>query len=204
MRRLVILTIAASAAALPCVAGASMWKIDPAHTSAQFAVRHLMVSTVRGTLGPVSGTLNFDEADPTRSSVEASVAVGGIDTREPKRDEHLKSPDFFDAAKYPAITFQSKKVTRVSDAKFRATGDLTIHGVTREVVLDVEGSPTPFKDPMGNVRLGGGATTKLNRKDFGLIWNKALDGGGVVIGDDVAVTIDIELIKEQEPVARSR
>jgi polyisoprenoid-binding protein YceI len=197
MRRIAFLVIGVSAMVLACVAGASMWKIDPAHTSAQFAVRHLMVSTVRGTLGPVSGTLNFDEADPTTSSVEASVAVSGIDTREPKRDEHLKSPDFFDVAKYPAITFKSKKVTKVGDAKFQAMGDLTIHGVTKEVVLDVEGSPAPFKDPMGNVRLGGGATTKLNRKDFGLTWNKALDGGGVVLGDDVAVTIDIELIKER-------
>jgi polyisoprenoid-binding protein YceI len=197
MRRFVILTIAAIAAAFPCVAGASMWKIDPAHASAQFAVRHLMVSTVRGTLGPVSGILKLDEADPTKSSVEASIDVNGIDTREPKRDTHLKSPDFFDAAKYPAVTFKSKKVAKVSDSKFQATGDLTIRGVTKEVVLEVEGSPTPFKDPMGNVRLGGSATTKLNRKDFGLTWNKALDGGGVVLGDDVAVTIDIELIKEQ-------
>src|SRR5450759_1588388 len=151
MRRFVILTIAAITVAFPCVAGASMWKIDPAHTSAQFAVRHLMVSTVRGTLGPVSGILKLDEADPTKSSVEASIDVNGIDTREPKRDTHLKSPDFFDAAKYPAVTFKSKKVAKVSDSKFQATGDLTIHGVTKEVVLEVEGSPTPFKDPMGNV-----------------------------------------------------
>jgi polyisoprenoid-binding protein YceI len=195
MRRIAILVLGVLAMAVPCIAGASTWKIDPAHTSAQFAVRHLMVSTVRGTLGPVSGTLTYDEADPTKSSVEASVQVSGIDTREPKRDEHLKSPDFFDVATYPAITFKSKKVTKVGDAKFQVAGDLTIHGVTKDVVLDVEGSPTPFKDPMGSVRLGGVATTKLNRKDFGILWNKALDSGGVVVGEDVAVTIDIELVK---------
>jgi polyisoprenoid-binding protein YceI len=198
MRRFVLVAAAIVAVGvLPGLAGASTWEIDPAHTSAQFAVRHLMVSTVRGTLGKVSGTVNLDDADPTKSTVEASVDATTIDTREPKRDAHLKSPDFFDVAKYPMITFKSKKVTKVGDMKFQVAGDLTMHGVTKEVVLDVEGSPTPFTDPMGNVKLGGSATTKLNRKDFGIEWNKALDGGGVVVGDDVGVTIDIELIKKQ-------
>ncbi len=195
MHRMFSSVLGVAALTLAGVAGASTWKIDPAHTSAQFAVRHMMVSTVRGTLGLVAGTLNLDAADPTKSSVTATVDVNGMDTREPKRDAHLKSADFFDAATYPTITFTSKRVTKVGEAKFQATGDLTIHGVTKEVVLDVEGAPTPFKDPMGNVRLGGSATTKLNRKDFGLIWNKTLDGGGLLIGDDVVVTIDIELIK---------
>jgi polyisoprenoid-binding protein YceI len=196
MRRLVLSAVAIITAGFPCLAGASMWKIDPAHASAQFAVRHLMVSTVRGTLGKVAGTVNLDEADLIKSSVEASIDVTAIDTREPKRDAHLKSPDFFDVAKYPAITFKSKKVTKLGETKFQVTGDLTMHGVTKEVVLDVEGSATSFKDPTGHLKLGGIATTKLNRQNFGLQWNKALDGGGVVLGDDVAVTIDVELIRE--------
>jgi polyisoprenoid-binding protein YceI len=197
MRRFVLSAVAIAAAACPCFASTSTWRIDPAHTSAQFAVRHLMVSTVRGTLGQATGIVTFDEADPSKSSVEASIDATIIDTREPKRDAHLKGPDFFDVAKYPTITFRSKKVTKVSDSKFQVTGDLTLHGVTKEVTLDAEGLPKPFKDPMGNLRLGGVVTTKLSRKDFGIEWNKALDGGGVVVSDAVDVTIDIELIGQQ-------
>lgn len=197
MRRVVLFAVAIVAAGFPCFASASTWQVDSAHTSAQFAVRHLMVSTVRGTLGKVTGAVTLDEADPTKSSVEASIDATTIDTREPKRDAHLKSPDFFDVAKYPTITFKSKKVTKVSDSKFQVTGDLTLHGVTKEVSLDAEGLPKPFKDPMGKLRLGGVVTTKLNRKDFGIEWNKSLDGGGVVLGETVDVTIDIELIGQQ-------
>jgi polyisoprenoid-binding protein YceI len=195
MYRTYFLVLGVTAVTLPGVARASTWEIDPAHTSAQFAVRHMMVFTVRGSLGPVAGTLNLDDADPTKSSVAATVDVNGIDTDEPKRDAHLKSPDFFDAATYPTITFTSKRITKAGEAKFQAAGDLMIHGVTKEVVLDVDGTPTPFKDPMGNLRLRGKATTTLNRKDFGIIWNKTLDGAPILIGDEVAVTIDIELIK---------
>jgi polyisoprenoid-binding protein YceI len=197
MRRLLFSTLTAVAAGIPCLASASTWQIDPAHTSAQFAVRHMMVSTVRGTMGKVTGVVNLDEADPTKSSVAAGVETAGIDTREPKRDGHLKSPDFFDVAQYPAITFKSKKVTKTGDTKFQVTGDLTMHGVTKEVVLNVEGLPKPFKDPMGHQRLGGVATTKLNRKDFGIEWNKTLDGGGLVVADDVDVTIDVELVAQE-------
>ncbi|MFN8627359.1 MAG: YceI family protein [Candidatus Binatia bacterium] len=197
MHRSLYSIIAVATLTVPGLAGASTWKIDPAHTSAQFAVRHMMVSTVRGTIGPVAGTLNLDEADATKSSIVATVDVNAIDTREPQRDAHLKSADFFDAGTYPTITFNSKRITKVGEAKYQVAGDLTIHGVTKEVVLDVEGAPTPFKDPTGSLRMGGSATTKLNRKDFGLTWNKTLDSGGLVIGDEVAVTIDIELIKAQ-------
>ena len=197
MRRFLLCTSLLVATGFPSLARASTWQIDPAHTSAQFAVRHLMVSTVRGTLGKVAGTVNLDEADPTKSSIEASIDATTIDTREPKRDAHLKSPDFFDVAKYPIISFKSKKVAKVSDTKFQVTGDLTMHGVTKEVVLDAEGSPQPFKDPMGNLKLGGAVTTKLNRKDFGIEWNKTMDGGGVVVGDTVDVTIDIELVGQK-------
>jgi len=194
--RPLVLFVAAGLLCGTCVAApAATFQIDPAHTSAEFAVRHLMVSKVRGQLGKVTGTVDVDEADPTKSSVEATIDVTGINTREPKRDEHLKSPDFFDVTKYPTITFKSKKITKLADGRFQMTGDLTIHGVTKEVALDVEGSPIPFKDPMGHMKLGGSATTRLNRKDFGILWNKSLDGGGVVVSDDVDVTIDIELVK---------
>lgn len=196
MGRFILAAVTLIAVVSPSFVGASMWQIDPAHTSAQFAVRHMMVSTVRGTLGKVTGTVNLDETDPTKSAVEASVDVAGIDTREPKRDEHLKSADFFDVETYPTITFKSKTITRPGETKFEVTGDLTMHGVTKEIVLVVEGSPKPLKDPMGKLRLGGVATTKLNRKDFGIVWSSAMDGGGVVVGDEVDVTIDIELIKQ--------
>lgn len=197
MRRVVCTLLTALAVSVAGVATASTWKIDPVHTSAHFAVRHLMVSTVRGTVAPVTGMLNLDETDVTKSTVESTIDVNGIDTRESKRDAHLKSPDFFDADKYPTITFKSKKVTKLPDTKFQVTGDLTIHGVTKEVVLDVEGQAKPVQDPMGNLRLGAAATTKLNRKDFGITWTKVLDGGGVVVGDDVTVTIDVEFVKAE-------
>jgi polyisoprenoid-binding protein YceI len=174
-------------------AHATTWNIDSAHSSAQFAIRHLMVSTVRGTMGKVSGTVNLDDGDVTKSSVEATIDVSGIDTREPKRDQHLKSPDFFDVAKYPTITFTSKKVEKVSDTKYKVTGDLTIKGKTKEVVLDIEGSTKPMTDPNGNPKLGGVAHATINRQDFGVSWNNALDGGGFVLGDDVEITIDLEL-----------
>ncbi len=196
MRRVMFL-IAAAVAATAGSVQASVWQIDPAHSSAQFAVRHLMVSTVRGTLGKVTGTVKLDDTDLTQSSVDASVDATTIDTREPKRDAHLKSPDFFDVAAYPVITFKSKQVKKIDEGTFRVVGDLTLHGVTKEVALNVNGSPQPSKDPAGNVKVGGVATTRLNRKDFNISWNKSLDGGGVVVGDDVDVTIDVELIRQQ-------
>jgi polyisoprenoid-binding protein YceI len=201
MRRCLASIITITALSLPTLSHGAMWDLDPAHTSAQFAVRHLMVSTVRGEFGKVSGTVNLDEQDPTKSSLEATIDTASINTRVEKRDQHLKSPDFLDVAKYPAMTFKSKKIEKVSDAKFKVTGDLTLHGVTKEVVLDVEGSPKAFKDPSGNLRVGGVATTKINRQDFGVQWNKALETGGVVAGDEVAITIDVELTKKAEPTA---
>lgn len=196
MRRFMVTAALAVVMGSGAAAGAT-FEIDPAHTSAQFAVRHLMVSTVRGTLGKVTGIVNLDDADVTKSSVEASIDVGGIDTREPKRDAHLKSPDFLDIAKYPTITFKSKKITKVADDKYQVTGDLTLHGVTKEVVLDADGSPKPFTDPFGNIKLGGAVRTTINRQDFGVAWNKALDGGGVVVGDNVDITIDTELMQKK-------
>ena len=183
------------AAALPARAE-SVWEIDPAHSSVQFSVRHMMVSNVRGAFTKVAGSVHGDENDPTHATVEATIDTSSIDTREAKRDEHLRSPDFFDVAKYPTITFKSKRIEKAGEGRYKMTGDLTLHGVTREVVLDVEGPTPTVKDPRGNVRAGASATTKINRRDFGITWSKALDGGGVVVGDEVLVTIDVEGVKK--------
>jgi polyisoprenoid-binding protein YceI len=196
MQRLLRLTVIAAALAAPTLAIASTWQIDPAHTNAQFAVRHLMVSTVRGQMGKVGGVVTLDENDLTKSSVEATIDTKGIDTREPKRDDHLRGPDFLDVAKYPTITFKSTKVEKVADGKYKVTGNLTIRDVTKPAVLEVTGSPQPLTDPFGNVKLGGAATTRINRQDFGVAWSKSLDGGGLVVGDDIDITIDVELVKK--------
>ena len=186
--------------AMPSMALASDWDIDGGHSSAQFSVRHLMVSNVRGEFGKVTGTVKLDDKDITKSVVEATIDVGSINTRDEKRDGHLKSPDFFDVAKFPTITFKSKKVAGKA-GKLKVTGDLTIHGVTKEVVLDVEGPAKEAKDPWGNVKSGAAAFIKINRKDFGLGWNKALETGGVVVGEEVSITLDIELLKKAPPAA---
>jgi polyisoprenoid-binding protein YceI len=196
MRRALLSAVLFAALATPVVA--STWEIDPAHTSVQFAVRHLMVSTVRGNFTKVGGSAQVDEADVTGSSIQATIDASSIDTRNEKRDAHLRSPEFLDVAKFPSITFESKKVERVGAGKFTVTGDLTLHGVTKQVALDVVGSSEPMKDPFGNLRMGGMATTTIDRRDFGLTWNKALEAGGVVVGDEVEITIDVELTKKKE------
>jgi polyisoprenoid-binding protein YceI len=173
-------------------AGAETWTLDPAHTSVQFGVRHLMVSTVRGEFGKVSGTVEGDMANAPKAVVNASVDAASIDTRNQKRDDHLRSPDFFDVAKFPTLTFKSKAIEKTGDGHYKVTGDLTMHGVTKEVVLDVDSVTPPIKDPWGNTRAGAHATAKVNRTDFGLTWNKAIEGGGVVVGDEVAITVDAE------------
>ena len=179
--------------ALALLAEPVTFRIDTAHTAAQFAVKHMMVSTVRGQMGKVTGTVVYDAADVTKSKVEASIDVTGINTRDEKRDAHLKSPDFFDVAQFPAMTFVSTKVEAAGAGKLRVTGDLTMHGVTKSVVLDVEGPAAPMKQGNG-LRSGAAATTKLNRQDFGVKWSRALDAGGVAVGDEVTVTIDIEMV----------
>jgi len=181
--------------ALASLATAAQFEIDPQHSSAGFKVRHLMISNVKGEFSKVKGSVDFDSASPSAARIDAIIDVGNINTGEPQRDAHLKSPDFFDVAKFPNITFKSKKVTRVEANKYKALGDLTIHGVTREVTLDVEATQE-VKDPWGNQRFGANATTKINRKDFGLTWNKALETGGVMVGDDVDITIDVELVRK--------
>lgn len=184
--------------AAPSFAFASEYDVDSAHSSAQFSVKHMMVSNVRGAFSKVTGKANIDEKDITKSTVEATIDATTVNTNEPKRDEHLRSPDFFDTAKYPTITFKSTKVEQAGQ-NLKVTGDLTLHGVTKPVVLDVEGFTAEAKDPWGNTKRGGTATTKINRKDFGLGWNKALETGGVVVGEEVAITLDLELNKKQAP-----
>lgn len=181
---------------VPVLAFGATFNIDPDHTSVGFKVRHLMVSNVKGTFGKVSGVVALDEKDITKSSVNVTIDAASIETGVVKRNEHLKSPEFLDVAKFPTITFASKKVAKKSGGKLSVRGDLTIHGVTRPVVLDVEGISTESKDPWGFFRRGTTATTKINRKDFGLTWNKALETGGVVVGDDVFITLEVEMIKE--------
>lgn len=170
-----------------------VWRIDSSHSAAQFAVKHMMVSTVRGSMGKISGTVTYDAANPNASKVDAVIDVAGLNTNDAKRDAHLRSADFFDVEKFPTMTFVSKKVEG-SGGKLKATGDLTIHGVTKEVVLDIDGPMPPIKGQNNSMRSGAAATAKINRKDFGINWSRNLDSGGVVVSDEVTVTIDVELI----------
>jgi polyisoprenoid-binding protein YceI len=172
------------------VAAQDTWQIDPRHTAAQFSVRHLGISTVRGAFTKVSGTVLYDPANPSKDSIQATIDAASVDTRVEARDKDLRSPNFLDVEKYPTITFQSKRIEAAGDGKLRATGDLTIHGVTKEVVLDVDGPSAPMKDPWGNQRVGASATTKINRKDFGV------NGAPGVVGDDITITLDIEMTKQ--------
>lgn len=178
-------------------ATATSWDIDPAHTHATFKVRHMMVSYVRGELGTVTGTVQLDEQQPERSRIDVSIDVRALDSREPKRDEHLKSADFFDVANHPSATFVSTKVEKGKDGGLQVTGDLTLRGTTRPVTLDVDPLTPGIADPWGNVRRGTSAKTSLNRKDFGLGWNVALEAGGILVGDQVSVEIDVELTKSK-------
>jgi polyisoprenoid-binding protein YceI len=191
--RLAVTAGLAAALALPASAGTTTWQIDPQHSSAQFAVTHLMISTVRGEFHGVKGTVVLDDQDITKSTVNVTIDATSVDTREPDRDKHLKSPDFLDVAKYPSLTFKSTKVERDSPGELKVTGDLTIRGVTRQVVLNVDGPKTPIKDPWGLQRSAVSATTKINRQDFGVSWNQTLDSGGVVVSDDVRITLDVEM-----------
>ena len=172
------------------------WELDPAHSAAHFSVRHLMISNVRGDFNKVSGSAVLDLSDPTKSAIEVSVDIASIDTREPQRDEHLRSADFLDVANHPSITFRSKQITAAGAGRFKVTGDLTIRGVTRTVTFDVDGPTPPVKDPWGNVRAGVSATAKINRKDFGLVWNALTEAGGIVVGDEVSITFEAELVQK--------
>jgi polyisoprenoid-binding protein YceI len=171
------------------------WNIDPVHSVAELKVKHMMISHVKGQFTTLKGSLALDESDVTRSQVEASIDAASITTRDAQRDAHLKSPDFFHVEKFPTLAFKSTRITRVAEGELTVAGDLTIHGVTRNVVFQVEGPTAPAKDPWGNTRLGLSATTKINRKDFGLTWNTALETGGVLVGDEVTITLDVQFVK---------
>ena len=173
----------------------STWKIDPAHSVAEFKVKHMMISNVKGRFTGVSGALYLDENNVANSRVEASIDAGSISTGDAQRDGHLKSADFFDVEQYPTLTFRSTRVIAEGEGDLKATGELTIHGVTREVMFAVEGPTAPAKDPWGNTRVALSATTKINRKDFGLTWNAALETGGILVGDEVTITLEVQFIK---------
>ena len=179
----------------PAPGTVTTWKLDPAHSVAEFKLKHMMISNVKGTFTGLSGTLQLDEIDRTHSAVEASIDVNTINTGDAQRDGHLKSADFFDAEKYPAITFKSTNIDSTGGPDYEVTGDFTLRGVTKPVILKVEDVSTPSKDPWGNQRIGLSATTKINRKDFGLGWNAALETGGVLVGEDVTITLEAQFIK---------
>ncbi len=176
-------------------AGPSTWQIDPKHSAAQFGVTHLMLSTVRGEFHNLSGTIVLEDKDISKSSVEVTIDATTLDTREPARDKDVKSANFLDVEKFPTFTFKSTKVEQAGAGKLKVTGDLTIHGVTKSVVLDVDGPKPAIKDPWGLQRSAVSATTKINRKDFGVNWNKTMDNGGAIVGDELIITLDVEMIQ---------
>ncbi len=184
-----------STVATPEVTATTTWNIDPVHSHAEFKVRHMMISNVKGEFKGIKGALKLNDADLTQSAVEVSIDATTIDTGEAQRDGHLKTADFLDVEKFPTLTFKSTRVVKSKSGDVNVSGDLTIHGVTRNVELAVEGPSAPMKDPWGNTRIGLSATTHINRKDFGLTWNAALETGGILVGDEVNITLDVQFIK---------
>lgn len=174
---------------------ATTWKIDPAHSAAEFKVKHMMISNVKGKFTGIDGQLTLDDANVTLSAIQASIPVASLSTGDEQRDGHLKSADFFDAEQFPTLGFKSTGVEKTGADELAVTGELTMHGITKSVTFAVDGPSAPGKDPWGNLRIGLSATTKINRKDFGLTWNAALETGGVLVGEDVAITLDIQFIK---------
>jgi len=189
MSRFLLCVTVVLAFAISAIAQVGTWQIDPAHSAAQFSVRHLGISTVRGAFTKVSGTVQYDPKDLGKTSIDAIIEAASIDTRVEARDKDLRSPNFFDVEKYPTLTFKSKRIEAAGDGRLRVTGDLTIHGVTKEVVLEVEGPTAPIKDPRGNPRMGASASTRINRRDFGI------NGAPMAVGDDVPITIDVEMTR---------
>jgi polyisoprenoid-binding protein YceI len=197
LTRFALATGLAALMSLPASAATTTWQLDPMHTAAQFSVKHLAISTVRGGFSNVKGTVVLDDADISKSSVDVTIDVSTVDTRTPDRDKDLKSDKFFDVAKYPTMIFKSTKVEQAGAGKLKVTGDLTIRGTTKSVVLDIDGPTAPVKDPWGNQRSAVTATTKINRQDFGVKWNATMDNGGVVVGDEVSITIDAEMVQKK-------
>jgi len=173
----------------------STWNIDPTHSIAEFKVKHMMISNVKGHFSKVTGSLTLDESDPARSQVQAVIDAASIETRDPQRDAHLKSADFLDVDKFPTLTFKSTRINIVHAGGLVVEGELTIHGITRMANFTVEGPTPPAKDPWGNTRVAVAATTHVNRKDFGLVWNAPLEAGGILVGEEIAITLDVEFVK---------
>lgn len=173
-----------------------VYQIDPAHSTVSFSIKHMMIAKVHGGFEKLSGKLSYDAGNPGQSSIEVEIDAASINTREPQRDAHLKSADFFDVEKFPTLTFKSTKIEVSGEGELKLTGDLTIHGVTKSVVLDVEGPTAEMKDPWGNLKIGASASTKIKRKDFGLTWNAALEAGGFLVGDDVTISLDVQFVKQ--------
>ena len=182
-------------AAAASSATTTTWNIDPVHSNAEFRVRHMMISHVRGQFSGVTGKLTYDSTDVAKSRVEASIDAATIDTRDPQRDTHLKSPDFFDVEKFPSLTFSSSRVTRKANGNILVAGPLSIHGVTREVEFTVEGPTPPVKDPWGNTRVGVTASTTIDRREFGLTFNAPMETGGVMVGEEVHITLELEFVQ---------
>ena len=183
-------------ATVPGWAEVSTWEIDSAHSGVHFSVRHMMIATVRGEFRKVTGTIQMDEKDISKSSVEAMIDASTVETREERRDNDLRSANFFDVAKFPTISFKSTSVTRLGEGRFKVAGNLTMHGVTKEVILDVEGLNTQVNDPRRGPKMGASATTQIKRSDFGLTWNRVIETGGVAVSDEVGIVIDLELVKK--------
>jgi polyisoprenoid-binding protein YceI len=196
MKRSLRLAALLAAFSLPAFAQVNTWQIDPAHSNAQFAVRHLAISTVRGEFTKIAGQAQIDEKDITKSQIEVTIDATTLNTRVPDRDKDVKSPNFLDVAQYPAMTFKSKRIAVAGEGKLKLIGDLTIHGVTKEVTFEVESLSAPIKDPWGNQRRGAAATAKISRQDFGVSFNKTMQAGELVVGNDVTITLDIELVKK--------
>jgi polyisoprenoid-binding protein YceI len=188
--------IFAMASARPSGARAETWNLDPVHSNISFSARHMMISDVRGEFDKFSGAITANDDDPKSVQIEATIDAASINTRSEMRDKDLKGPNFLDVTKYPTLTFKSVKIEPDGDGKWKVTGDLTLHGVTKLVVLEVTGPSPEIKDPYGNTRRGASATTTINRQDFGIAFNKTLDSGGMVVGNDVAITIDVEAVKK--------
>ena len=189
MRRVLLISLFALLMVSLAAAEVQTWNIDPNHSAAQFSVRHMGISTVRGAFTKVKGAVAYDSADPSKSAIDATIDATSVDTRVEARDKDLRSPNFFDVDKFPTITFKSKSVSADGSGKLKVTGDLTIKGVTKEVVLDVDGPSSPIKAQNGGERMGASATTKINRKDFGV------NGAAAAVGDEITITLDVELVK---------
>ncbi len=196
MKRIIHAVAVLALLALPALAAAETWSIDADHSSVGFTVRHMMVSNVKGSFGTFSGTVEVEEKDIAGSKVSVTIDAASINTGVAKRDEHLRSADFFDTARYPTVTYVSKKVEKSGKDRLKVYGNLTLRGVTRPVVLDVEGPTAAYRDPWGKTRRGASATATINRRDFGLTWNKVIEAGGVLVGDEVKIILEMEFIRK--------